>query len=179
VLVVMNDEIHAARDVIKSSTYRVQTFRSLDFGALGHVDGDGIKLFRKPTRRHAPDTEFAKLDDIAFPRVDIVTSYAGSDGMLIDAVVAAGAAGIVHAGLAPGIPTPGEKAALARALKAGLAVVQCSRAPTGRVGHRRALREASIIPGGDLSPQKARILLALMLARTKDHAAMLAAFESY
>jgi len=41
VLVVVNDEIHAARDVVKTSTYRVQTFRSLDYGALGHVDGDG------------------------------------------------------------------------------------------------------------------------------------------
>ena len=42
VLVVLNDEIHAARDVVKTSTYRLQTFRSLDFGALGHVDGDGV-----------------------------------------------------------------------------------------------------------------------------------------
>src|ERR1700730_18072199 len=41
VLVVLNNEIHPARDVVKTSTYRVQTFRSFDFGALGHVDGDG------------------------------------------------------------------------------------------------------------------------------------------
>src|SRR6266852_2534797 len=41
VLVVLNNEIHPARDVVKTSTYRVQTFRSLDYGALGHVDGDG------------------------------------------------------------------------------------------------------------------------------------------
>src|SRR5437899_8096829 len=56
VLVVLNDEIHAARDVVKTSTYRVQTFRSLDFGALGHVDVDAVRFYRSPLRRHAPDT---------------------------------------------------------------------------------------------------------------------------
>src|SRR6516162_9192606 len=54
VLVVMNDEIHAARDVVKTSTYRLQTFRSLDFGALGHVDGDGVQFYRSPSRPHMP-----------------------------------------------------------------------------------------------------------------------------
>jgi L-asparaginase len=61
----------------------------------------------------------------------------------------------------------------------GVAVVQCSRAPTGRVGRRRSLRESAIVAGDDLSPQKARILLALMLGRTKDHAAIEHAFQSY
>jgi L-asparaginase len=56
VLVALNDEIHAARDVVKTSTYRVQTFRSVDFGALGHVDGDGVHFFRAPLRAHMPDT---------------------------------------------------------------------------------------------------------------------------
>jgi L-asparaginase len=179
VLVVLNDEIHAARDVIKSSTYRLQTFRSFDFGALGHVDGDGVQFRRAPLRRHAPDTEFATLGEIAFPRVDIIYSYAGTDGALIDAAVAAGAAGIVLAGLAPGIATPAERAALERAMANGVAVVQSSRAPTGRVGRRRSLRESAIVAGDDLSPQKARILLALMLGRTKDHAAIEQAFQSY
>src|SRR5919198_266846 len=53
VLVVLNDEIHAARDVVKTSTYRLQTFRSADFGALGHVDGDGVHFYRAPLRRRA------------------------------------------------------------------------------------------------------------------------------
>src|SRR5919198_854698 len=59
VLVVLNDEIHAARDVVKTSTYRVQTFRSLDYGALGHVDGDGPHFYRAPLGRHMPDAPFA------------------------------------------------------------------------------------------------------------------------
>src|SRR5437879_6794536 len=98
VLAVLNDEIHAARDVVKTSTYRVQTFRSLDFGALGHVDGDGVHFYRAPMRAHLPDTQFAALDLGALPRVEIVYSYAGADGALVDAAVAAGARGIVSAG---------------------------------------------------------------------------------
>ncbi len=79
VLVVLNDEIHAARDVVKTSTYRLQTFRSTDFGALGHADGDGVHFYRAPLRAHMPDTPFACLDLTALPRVDIVYSYAGAD----------------------------------------------------------------------------------------------------
>ncbi|HEY1260304.1 MAG TPA: asparaginase, partial [Stellaceae bacterium] len=136
-LVVLNGEIHAARDVVKTSTYRVQTFRSLDFGALGHVDGDGVHFFRAPLGRHMPDTEFAALDLADLPRVDIVYSYAGADGALVEAAVAAGARGLVSAGFAPGSPTPAQRAAFERAAKAGVAVVQCSRAFSGRVAPRR------------------------------------------
>ena len=179
VLVVLNGEIHAARDVIKTSTYRLQTFRSLDFGALGHVDGDGVHFYRSPLRHHAPKTVFASRKDLAFPRVDIIYSYAGADGVLIEAAVAAGAAGIVLAGLPPGISTPLERNAVQRALKKGIVVVQCTRAPSGRVAPRRYLREASIIAGDDLSPQKARILLGLMLGRTRDPKKIAQAFRIY
>jgi len=128
VLAVLNDEIHAARDVVKTSTYRLQTFRSLDFGALGHVDGDGVHFYRAPLRAHMPDTPFAALDLTHMPRVDIVYSYAGADSALVDAAVAAGARGIVSAGFAPGSPTPQQRRALERAAKSGVVIVQCSRA---------------------------------------------------
>src|SRR6266699_3417440 len=171
VLAVLNDEIHAARDVVKTSTYRLQTFRSLDFGALGHVDGDGVHFYRAPLRAHMPDTQFAALDLGALPRVDIVYSYAGADGALVDAAVAAGARGLVSAGFAPGSPTPEQRAALERAAKSGVVVVQCSRA-SGRVAPRRRLRESGIVAGDDFSPQKARILLMLALLTTSDIAAI-------
>ncbi len=58
VLVALNDEIQSAREATKTSTYRLQTFRSPDFGALGHIDGDGVRIYRRPARRHAPHTEF-------------------------------------------------------------------------------------------------------------------------
>jgi L-asparaginase len=179
VLVVLNGEIHAARDVVKTSTYRVQTFRSLDFGTLGHVDGDGVHFFRAPLGRHMPDTEFAALDLADLPRVDIVYSYAGADGALVEAAVAAGARGLVSAGFAPGSPTPAQRAAFERAAKAGVAVVQCSRAFSGRVAPRRRLRETGIVAGEDFSPQKARILLMLALSATSQIADIQRIFQSY
>ena len=178
VLVVLNDEIHAARDVVKTSTYRLQTFRSVDFGALGHADGDGVHFYRVPTRAHMPDTQFASLDLRALPRVEIIYSYAGADGALVDAAVATGARGIISAGFAPGSPTPEQRAAFERAAQSGIVVVQCSRA-TGRVAPRRRLRESGIVAGLDFSPQKARILLMLALSTTTDIAAIQQAFQAY
>jgi len=179
VLAVLNNEIHPARDVVKTSTYRVQTFRSLDFGALGHVDGDGVHFYRAPLKAHMPDTEFAARDLSTLPRVDIVLSYAGADAALVEAVIAAGAKGIVNAGFAPGSPTPVQQDALNAAAKAGIVVVQCSRAASGRVAPRRRLRETGIVAGEDFSPQKARILLMLMLTMTRDIGAIQAAFATY
>lgn len=179
VLVVLNDEIHPARDVVKTSTYRVQTFRSLDFGALGHADGDGVRFYRAPLQAHMPDTPFAARGLAALPRVDIIYSYAGADGDLVDAAVRAGAQGLVSAGFAPGTPSPAQQAAFIAAAKAGTVVVQCSRAFTGRIAPRRRLRETGIVAGEDLSPQKARILLMLMLSETRDIAAIQAAFQRY
>ena len=179
VLVVMNNEIHPARDVVKTSTYRVQTFRSLDFGALGHVDGDGPHFYRAPLQAHMPETPFAQREIKSLPRVDVIYSYAGADGDLIEAAVRAGAKGLVAAGFAPGTPSPSQQAAFITAAKSGIVVVQCSRAFTGRIAPRRRLRETGIVAGEDLSPQKARILLALMLTETSDIAAIQHAFQSY
>jgi len=179
VLVVLNNEIHPARDVVKTSTYRVQTFRSFDFGALGHVDGDGVHFYRAPLKAHMPDTEFATRDLTTLPRVDIVLSYAGADAALVDAALAAGAKGIVNAGFAPGSPTPAQQDALIAAAKAGIVVVQCSRAASGRVAPRGRLKETGIVAGEDFSPQKARILLMLMLTMTNDIGAIQTAFATY
>lgn len=168
VLVVLNDEIHAAREVTKTSTYRLQTFRTPDMGLLGHVDGDRVALYRRPLRRHGAASRF-DLDALArFPRVDIAYSYAGADGVAVEAFVAAGARGLVSAGLAPGIPAPLEQDALDRAATAGIVVVQASRAGSGRVARRATLREKGMVGADNLNPQKARILLALALTQTSD-----------
>ena len=81
VLTLLNNEIQSAREVTKTSTYRLQTFHAPDMGILGHVDPDDrISIYRKPTRRHAPDTEFDVAGQDSLPRVDIVYSYAGATG---------------------------------------------------------------------------------------------------
>ena len=179
VLVLLNDEIHAARDVTKTSTFRLQTFRTADFGVLGHADGDALAFYRRPLRKTAPDTEFDIRTLDALPRVDIAYAYAGADGTAVRAFTAAGARGIVSAGFAPGSPGPGDLAALQDAVAAGAVVVQSTRAGSGRVVVRRRLRDAGILSADNLLPQKARLLLALALTRTDDPQEIARMFATY
>jgi L-asparaginase len=167
-LVVLNDEVHAAREVTKTATARVQTFRAADFGCLAHADGDRVAWYRRPLRRTAPDTEFDPRGLRALPRADIAYSYAGADGAAVQAFRAAGAEGIVSAGFAPGFVTAAEGEALTEAVAAGVVVVQSSRAGSGRVFPTTRVREAGFVPGDNLTPQKARILLVLALTVTRD-----------
>src|SRR5690606_41149062 len=97
-LVVLNDEIQSAREVTKTSTLRQQTFRSPDFGVLGHADADAVAFYRQPLRRRMPDTEFDLAGVEALPRADVAYAYAGVDGVAVDAYVAAGAKGSGTAG---------------------------------------------------------------------------------
>ena len=132
-MIVLNDEIQAAREGAKTSTLRLQTFRSPDFGALGHADADRVAFYRAPLRRHAPDTEFDVGGLDTLPRVDIVHAYAGADGAAVRACVDAGAQGIVMAGFAPGLVPPAQLEALNEAARAGVVVAHGSRVGSGRV----------------------------------------------
>ena len=182
VLVMLNDEVHAAREVAKTSTQRLQTFRTPDFGALGHVDEDAVSIYRHPVRRRAPDTEFdvRGADANELPRVDVSLSYAGADGADIDAHVAAGAQGIVVAGFAPGLNTRGQVAAIGRAHARGVVLVQSSRVGSGRVP---ALAGDQQLPdpivADNLTPWKARILLMLALRETRDRDELRRMFATY
>lgn len=179
VLTLLNDEIMAARDVTKTSTFRMQTFRTADFGALGHADGDAIAFYRRPLRRGAPDTEFDIRGLDALPRVDISYSYAGSDGTAVRAFLAAGAQGIVSAGFAPGFAGPGDMEPLVQAVKDGVIVVQATRAGSGRTFQGTRLREMGFLIADNLTPQKARILLAMALTVTRDPAEIARIFREY
>lgn len=178
-LVVLNDEIHAAREVTKTSTFRLHTFRSPDFGVLGHADADAIAFYRQPIRKVAPGTEFDIRALPALPRVDITYAYAGADGTAVRAFVAAGAKGIVSAGFAPGSTGSQEYEALKEAAARGIVVVQSTRVGSGRTFQRTRLREAGILIADNLNPQKARILLALALTRTGDAAEIERTFRTY
>ncbi|MGF6175301.1 asparaginase [Ensifer sp. ENS04] len=162
VLVVINDEIHSPRTVTKTHTLRLNAFQSPYFGPLGFVDGPRANIPRIDGRDHKP---FSHDLLRALPRVDIAMSYVGADGAAIRAFVEAGAKGIVSAGFGPGIGTPGEVEALADAVSQGIVVVQSCRTGAGQVVDSANHRSVGIIAGSDLSPQKARILLALCLAR--------------
>ena len=179
VLLMLNDEIQAAREVTKTSNWRMQTFRTPDFGALGHADADRIAYYRRPERTHMPDTEFDVTGLKDLPRVDIAYAYPGSDGTAVRAFVAAGAKGIVSAGFAPGSPPPADLTALAEAVKKGVTVVQSSRAGSGRIFRSKRLSDAGILAGDNLNPQKARLLLALALTKTADPAEIARMFATY
>jgi len=179
VLVCMNDEIQAAREVSKTSTARLQTFRSPDFGVLGHADGDAVTYYRQPIRRRAPDTEFDIRGLDALPRVDIALSYAGDDGTAIRAFVKAGAKGLVLAAFAPGLLSPPEMEAAREAVAAGLVVVSSSRAGSGRVFYPQKSRDAGFLAADNLTPQKARILLSLALTGTADKQEIARMFATY
>ena len=179
VLVLLNDEIHFARDVTKTSTLRMQTFKSHDFGLLGHADFDKVAYYRMPERRRAPDTEFDVRGVTNLPRVDISLTYAGSDGTVIDALVAAGAKGIVVSAMAPGYTTPAEHSALCRATEAGVAIAQSTRAGSGRVGDVPSKRAPGAVLADNLTPQKARILLMLGLTVTQEPSELQRMFDEY
>jgi L-asparaginase len=180
VLVLLNDEIQTARDVTKTSTLRLEAFRSHDLGMLGYADPDGrVAIYRRPSRRHAPDTEFDVAGRAELPRVDIAASYAGADGSAVRAFVAAGARGIVSAALPPGVTTPAETEALLEARQRGVLVVVSSRAGSGRVLPRTVLRQQGLVAADNLTPQKARVLAMLALTRTEDASEVQRMFDEY
>jgi L-asparaginase len=179
VLVVLNDEIHAAREVTKASTFRLHAFQSPDFGILGQVDGDKVHFYRQTERRHTTQSEFCESDIAKMPRVDIAYSYVGSDGTAIRAFVDAGAQGIVSAGFGPGMGTPAELKALEYAISRGVVVLQAARVGSGRTLDSANQRALGILPADNLTPPKARILLGLALSKTKDPAEIERILQSY
>ena len=179
-LVVLNGEINSAREVSKTSTHRLHTFRSPDFGILGHADPDGaVAIYRKPARRHAPGTEFDVAGLGELPLVDIVYSYVGADGRVIEALVKSGSRAIVNAGFPSGRPTPAQRQALVEASRLGVLVVQCSRAGSGRVMTRARDLEAGFVSADNLNPQKARILAMLALTVSEDRDQIRRMFAEY
>lgn len=163
IFVVLNDEIHSPRTVTKSHTLRLNAFQSPWLGPVGTVDGSIVRFAQGLLREKGRPFPRELLHRL--PRVDIVYSYVGADGAAVRAFVDAGAKGIVSAGFAPGLGSPSEATAFADAIKAGVVVVQSSRVGAGQVVDSARHRSMGIISGNDLNPQKARILLALCLAR--------------
>jgi L-asparaginase len=168
VMITLNNHINAARDATKTQTSDVETFKSGDFGFLGIVDLDRVVFARNPMRRQSIGLKANRL-----PRVDIVTMYAGADGNLLQAAVAAGARGIVIQALGLGNVNVPMYEAIKKTIKQGIVVVISTRVPNGRVlpiygneGGGKTLKDAGAVFADNLSPHKARILLMLALQNT-------------
>lgn len=176
VLVVLNDTILSARDATKMHPTNVATFVAPNGGALGLIAGESILWLSAPVRHHNPEAPFP-LERIerylthhkAFPRVDILYTHVDDDAVLVNAVRAAGAQGIVHAGSGNGSIHENTEAALFEAAQAGVLIVRASRTPTGAtVNGLSAWQEAGFVPSGTLNPQKARVLAQLILMFSDD-----------
>jgi L-asparaginase len=168
VMVVMNDEIHSAKDVKKLITTPVQTFQSPQEGMIGTVIFGDVLFFHKPAGRNTLNSEFSVAGVTALPRVDIVYTCADVSTDLIDLMVKAGAKGIVIAGVGDGNMNAGTLEAAKRATKMGIPVVRASRVPIGAVLIKGEVVDADYgtVSSDELNPQKARVLL--MLALLKD-----------
>lgn len=165
VLVAMNNQVNAAREVTKSHTSDVESFKSGDFGLLGCVDEESVQISRKSVRRqHIP------LLGSSLPRVEIVPMFSGASGDLVDAAVGLGARGLVIQALGIGNVSGSMYRAIVSAVEKGVAVVVSTRVQNGRVlpvygfvGGGATLKTAGVVFADNLSPQKARVLLMLAL----------------
>ena len=182
VMVVMNGQINAARDVTKTNTNRVETFRGLEFGQLGVVDVQRVRFYRAPLRRET----FTVDSKTRLGRVDIVAGYAGADGLLIRSLLRDNSVqGLVISALGLGNVPGSMFDAIQEARSRGIPVVISTRVPTGRVfplsaakGSALELQKIGCVLADDLSPQKARILLMLALTKTRNPEALQKYFDN-
>ena len=187
VMVVLNDEINAARDATKTDALRLQTFQTRGYGVLGVVDDDRVVFYRKVEKRHTAQSEFDVEGLTSLPRVDVILTYQGASGDLIKAAVDQGAKGIVMATAGAGATSGTQGEGTRYALEKGVFVVTTTRAGSGRIAARTRPAPAAGTPnpreraiaGEDLAPVKARILLMLALAKTQNAADIQRMFIEY
>jgi L-asparaginase len=178
-LVAFNGEINAAREVTKTNTYHLQTFRTHDLGLLGYIDADKIEFYRTPHRRHTTKSEFSLAGVPTMPYVEIAYVHTGTRAGVAKAMVALGAKGIVIAGVGAGAPNSLDKE-IEEIIKAQSAVVvQSSRVGSGRIVRGNNWYEPGMVVADNLSPQKAALLLTLGLTVTSDPNDIQRMFDEY
>jgi L-asparaginase len=182
VMVVLNDEINAAREVTKTDALRLNTFQTRGYGLLGVVDSDRVVFYRKVEKKHTAASEFDVNAITALPRVDVILTYQGASGDLIKAAVDQGAKGIVVATAGAGATAGTQGEGIQYAVEKGVFVVTTTRTGSGRIaartrppganagtaGDANAGARRRTIAGEDLAPIKARLLLMLALTKTQN-----------
>jgi L-asparaginase len=178
-VVVLNGEINGAREVTKTDTYHVQTFRSRAMGVLGYADPDKIEYYRTPHRRHTVNSEFDVTSMGALPYVGVIYIHTGTRPGEADAIVKMGAKGLVIAGSGAGSPGNLDKEVQAIAKSRSAVVVQSSRVGEGRIVRHNNWYWPGYVVADTLSPQKAALLLSLVLTRTSDPEQVQRYFDEY
>ena len=181
VLVCLNDQINAARDVTKTNTATTDTIRTPELGFLGYMQDNRPHFYRQSTRRHTSQSEFDVSGLDRLPEVDIVYGYANANAVAIKAFVAAGAKGLVNAGVGDGSMADVVKAAMAEAHREGVAIVRASRTGNGIVARNGEVNDDKydFAVADTLNAQKARILLMLALTKTSDSKEIQRIFYEY
>jgi len=176
VLVTLHEEIHSAREVVKTNQ-RPGGFHSLGRGILGHIEDDQVSFYYAPIRRHTFRSEFDIRAIRELPRVDVIAAYVGGDDTAAHACVAAGAQGLVISGYAyNGRPSADQLAGIEKIAASGIPIVLSNRGGQGRIPVNW---EDPFIQGDSLVPHKARILLMLGLTQTKDPCELQRMFNEY
>ena len=181
VLVVVNDWVHGASSLTKTSTTAVQTFLSPVSGLIGTVAYGDVEWYRGPVGKNTNQSEFSVDANTVLPRVDIIMATENMDGALINAAAAAGAKGIVIAGVGNGNMTASALEALAAQAKRGIVCVRSTRVTTGQVGRNVEVKDDSLgfVASLGHNPQKARVLLRLALLRSSDPRTIQKWFDEY
>ncbi|HEY6825591.1 MAG TPA: type II asparaginase [Gemmatimonadaceae bacterium] len=181
VLVVVNDWIHGAASLTKTSTTAVQTFMSPLSGLIGTIAYGTPEWYRGPVGKHGLSSDFSVDKNTVLPRVDIIMATENMDGTLINAAAAAGAKGIVIAGVGNGNMTEIALKALSAQAQKGVVGVRSSRVTTGQVGRNVEVNDDKMgtVASLGLNPQKARVLLRLALLKTSDPKTIQMYFDEY
>ena len=176
-------KVFPATGVRKAHTLRLDAFSNPDFGQVGTVTAEGqVELAAPAPRRAALELP---QPGVATPRVDIVSTYPGADTVLLEAAVAAGAAGIVLQATGTGNANLAFCSALEPLIEGGLAVVTSTRVDAGPVvpvygaGGGQDLQRIGAIPSGLLRPSQSFILLSLLLGLRATSEAIATAFAEY
>jgi len=174
VMVMLNEEIQAARDVTKTNTERVNTFETRDLGPIGFADEDRIVFYRNLLYRHTYRSEFNVDKLTELPKVDIAYGYQEGGREGVDAMIAAGAKGIILDDSSPGF-----KDAMKDGSKKGVIFVQSDRKGSGRVLLSEESAKRGEVTADNLNAQKARQLLRLALTVTNDPKEIQRIFNEY
>jgi len=180
VLVASNDTIFSANSLVKTNTTSLDTFDSPNRGPEGLVETDKVHWF-EPSEKKASQSEFTIKGRTELPRVDIIYAHANMDATLINAAIAAGAKGIVVAGVGDGNMTKDALDALENAAKHGILVVRSTRLPSGRVLRGAEVNDDKMgfVAAGELNPSKSRVLAQLALTESHDPERVQKMFERY
>jgi L-asparaginase len=181
VLVVMNDEIHGAHSLTKTSTTAVETFMSPLRGLIGVTSYGKQDYYNVPTWKHTRQSEFDVSSVTKVPRVDVIFMSADASSDLIEAAVARGAKGIVIAGVGNGNMNKVSVDAAAAAVKKGVVVVRSSRVAMGNVNRNVELDDDKLgfVASHELNPQKSRILLSLALLKERSAGDIQRLYDTY